>query len=128
MPRLAAATALILVLAVAGCGTVERDLQQADKGRSSAIATARLTADAWSRGEIRPRFAGLAFDAARQRVEKDRQTLAARAPKTDDRRVAAAIRSLESISASLAALAEAARRDDRGAAAAALGGMTAAAP
>src|SRR6187401_489497 len=111
MPRRAAATSIIIVLALAGCGTVERDLEQADKGRSSAIATARFTAEAWSRGEIRPRFARLAFEAARQRVEKDRVALAARAPKTDDRRVAAAVRALESLSASLAALADAARRD-----------------
>src|SRR5215212_9311148 len=116
MPRVTAAP-MVLALAALACGSVQRDLQQADKGRSSAIATAQFTATAWNGGAIRARFARLAFEAARQRVEKDRQALATRAPKTSDERVAAEMRALESLSASLAALADAARRDDKGAAA-----------
>src|SRR6187397_2697371 len=103
--RARAGVALLAAAGLAACAGVESDLRHAEQGGKSAAATAAFVAEAWGRGEVEPRFARLAFEAARQRVEKDRLALAARAPESADQRVPAAIGKLEAMSAALAALA-----------------------
>jgi hypothetical protein len=111
--RLAALKAsLILAALSAGCTGADRMLEDARKGRSSAEATARATVDAWARGQVSPRFAHLAFSAARTRVEKDRARLARKDAVAADDRVRSMVADLEQVSARLAELATAAERGD----------------
>jgi hypothetical protein len=103
---------LMLALFGMGCGGIDDALQDAVTGRDSARATAYLTAEAWSRGDVSPRFASLVFAAARARVEKDRRRLATRESDAAEERVRPVIGELEDLSARLARLARAAEQGD----------------
>jgi hypothetical protein len=102
---------LILAALTAGCG-VESMLDDARKGRLSALATAQATTEAWARGQVSPKFARLAFSAARTRVEKERARLARQDEVAADDRVRSMLAELERVSARLAQLATAAEHSD----------------
>jgi hypothetical protein len=104
--------ALATCVAAGGCGGLDRALRDAAKGERSAVATARLTADAWSRGQVSARFAHLAFVAARARLEKDRQRLAQDEADASREETRAMLVRLQELSARLAQVADAASRDD----------------
>jgi hypothetical protein len=103
---------LLLVGLAPACGGRERVLGNARKGRDSAVGTARMTVEAWARGDVPERFARLAFEAARTRVEKDRQRLSKRPSDAADEEVASQVAELEGLSLRLARLADAADRGD----------------
>jgi hypothetical protein len=105
-------TAVVIALFTLSCGSKERALHAAQQGRASALATAQMTTDAWARGDLRPGFARLAFEAARQQVEQQRHSLAVKPQDVADPAVAGAIADLEHLSRQLAQLSEAARRSD----------------
>ena len=108
-PQTLSMLGVVVGLLAFGCaGGPAHAIHEARQSQASATATARLTLDAWAQGEVTSRFAGLAFEAARTSVERERTRLATRATEAGTPATAAALADLETLSAGLARLATAA--------------------
>jgi len=107
---------LTLTAALAGCGSPASQLDEIQKKIDGLTATTRAIGESWLRGDVSPTFARTAFLQTLRLLDDQRTSLTESPQLLLDPRGAALSRRAEQLSRVLAALVDAARQRDDGAA------------
>jgi hypothetical protein len=107
---------LVTTAGLASCGGPDKQLQDAQKNIRGLDATVHAVAEAWLNGDVSATYSRTAFQQTLQLLDKQRASLDSSPKLLLDPRGASLSRDAERLSRALAALIDAARRNDAGSA------------
>lgn len=97
---------------LAACSSPDKELQDVQKNIQGLNATTHFIGEAWLNGDVSATYSGTAFQQTLQLLDKQRASLNSSPKLLLDARGAALSRDAEQLSRALAALIDAARRND----------------